>query len=134
MRRPVVFLHTQLAATVLACTVILIGCAVVLSGCAGPSAPIAPTYPASIASQLQAGVLSVSVAAADDDPESALIRLEELVVALADARARNEVTAARFDSIAAAIALVRSDLEAAIAAKNYDKPGKSEKGNRGKDG
>ena len=123
--------RAALLATVLACTM-------VLTGCVGSSAPIAPPvaspYPSTIASQLQAGVLSVSSAAAGEDPVSALTRLDELRAALADARARGEVTSARFESISAAIALVRSDLQAAITAQNKVKPGKTEDPGKGDHG
>jgi len=116
--------------------------ALLLTGCAESSTPSSsptPTasYPSDLASRLQSAVLSVSSSAAEDDPTSALARLEELTATLADARARGEVTASRFDSISAAIALVRTDLEAAILAKDDTKPGKPDKpgkGNGGKDG
>lgn len=120
-----------LLATVLAT---VLACAIGLTGCAGGNAPVASSYPSTIASQLQAGVLSVSSAAAGEDPASALTRLDELGAALADARARGEVTSARFASISAAIALVRSDLKAAITAQNNVKPGKTEDPGKGDHG
>ncbi|MHC5796808.1 hypothetical protein ACVXZ4_11675 [Lacisediminihabitans sp. FW035] len=112
-----------------------------LTGCAGTAAPAttptASAYSREVASRLQSAVLSVT-SSAEADPTAALARLDELATMLADARARGEVSAARFDSIAAAIALVRTDLEAAIAAQDASKPGKTEKpgkpgnGNHGK--
>ena len=111
--------------------------ALMLAGCVGNSVPAAtPTvssYSSAAASRLQSAVLSVSSAAANGDPAAALARLDELTVTLADARARGEVSTARLDSISAAMALVRADLQSAITAQNDVKPGKTEdpgKGNR----
>lgn len=121
----------------------LLAAALILSGCAGTevpkSTPTAAAYPSDVASRLQSAVQSVSSSAADD-PTTALARLDELTATLADARARGEVSAARFHSISAAIVLVRADLEAAIAAQNdlqpgtNDTPEKPGKGNHGKGG
>ena len=117
----------------------LLSVAILLTGCATPQAPAAtPTvsaYPSDVASRLQSAVLSVSSSAAGGDPTSALARLDELTATLADARARGQVSAARLDSISAAIALVRTDLEAAILAQKDSKPGRSDtpgKDNHGK--
>ncbi|MES2093986.1 MAG: hypothetical protein V4531_09270 [Actinomycetota bacterium] len=115
--------------------------AIALTGCSGTSVPAAtpatstttPTYPLDVAARLQSAVLSVSSSAAGNDPTAALTRLDELTTTLSDARARGEVTSARFDSISAAIALVRADLEAVIAAQNA-KPGKSDKPGKGDGG
>jgi len=87
--------------------------AVVLSGCASP----ADDYGQGTAERLQAAVLQVTDAAASGDFTEALTSVAELEVTLADARARGDVTEERFESISAAIALVRTDLEAAIAAE-----------------
>lgn len=106
--------------------------AVGLAGCA-PEHDAA--YPPASAETLQAGVLAVSQAAASDDAESALTRLDELQAALLDCKARGAIGDARFDSISAAIELVRADLEKAAAEQaptenpedspgNSDKPGK----------
>ena len=108
---------------------LLVG-ALMLTGCVGNGRPTAtPTtssYSSAAASRLQSAVLSVSSSAAGGDPAAALSRLDELTVTLADARARGEISAARLDSISAAMALVRADLQAAITAQNNVKPGKTE--------
>ncbi len=95
--------------------VMVMGLAVVLmlAGCAAP----ADEYGPDAADRLQAGVLEVTEASASSDHADALTNLAELGVALADARARGAVTAERFESISAAIELVRTDLEAAIKAE-----------------
>lgn len=116
----------------------LLAGAIVLTGCSGNGVPAGtPTtsaYSADVASRLQSAVMSVSSSAAGDDPSTALTRLNELSATLADARARGAVSPTRFDSISAAIALVRTDLEAAIAAQNDSKPGKSDKPGKGNGG
>lgn len=84
----------------------------VLTGCAQQSTE----YPAETASALQSQVLLVSESAADGDPETALVRLDELEASVKDALARETITQERYDSIIASITLVRADLESAIAA------------------
>jgi hypothetical protein len=84
-----------------------------LSGCAAQNEP-AP-YATSTAADLQQSVLHVTRAAGDGEYAAARTRLEELEVATKVAHARGELTEARHDSILAAIALVRADLEALIA-------------------
>lgn len=123
------------AAVLAAATIVL---ALALSGCAGSATPAttptASSYSPDVASRLQSAVLSVT-SSAEVDPIAALARLDELATMLADARARGEISAARFESISAAIALVRTDLEAAVA-QDDSKPGKTDKpgkGNHGKD-
>lgn len=109
----------------------LVGAALVvaLAGCAATAAD----YPAEVASGLQQQVLGATAAAADSDYEAALARLDELEVAVADALARDSITQARGDSILAAIALVRADLEALLDGPGNsdkpkpDKPGKPDK-------
>ena len=114
---------------------VVVACALALTGCVGGSEPAATTtassYSATVASELQAGVQAVTSSTAGGDPSTALARLDELAVTLADARARGLVTTARFDSITASIALVRTNLEAAIAALANQKPGNSEKPGKG---
>jgi hypothetical protein len=115
---------------------VVVACALVLTGCVGGTEPAVTTsaspYSATVASKLQAGVQAVTSSAAGGDPATALGRLDELAVTLADARARGLVTTARFDSITASIALVRADLQAAIAAlANQEQPGNSEKPGKG---
>lgn len=119
------------AATLLTAFVLVVG----LAGCA----PSGGGYSATTAQTLQSDVLSVSEAAAAGDPATALARLDELDARLLDLLAKGAVDQARFDSVSAAIALVRGDLEAAIAAQSEstgnngngngkpDKPGKPEK-------
>lgn len=99
--------------------------AIGLAGCA-PQQDAA--YPPASAEALQAGVLAVSEAAASGDAESALTRLDELQAALLDCKARGAIGDARFDSVSAAIELVRADLEEAAAEQNPDdSPGNSDK-------
>jgi hypothetical protein len=104
---------------------VVIAAALVLGGCAADD-----DYPAATSQALQAHVLEVTESAASGDPAAALTRLDELVVLVKDALARETITAERHDSILAAVELVRIDLEAAIAAiekeqqENEEKPGK----------
>jgi len=121
-------LTTVLSAGVLACALVLTGCS---AGSEPAATSTASTYSSSVASELQARVLAVTSSAAGGDPTAALNRLDELTATLADARARGAVTTARFYSIATSIALVRADLEAAVAAQ---KPGNTDKPGKGKDG
>lgn len=100
-------------------------------GLAGCSPQHDAAYPPSSAETLQTGVLAVSEAASAGDAESALTRLDELQAALLDCKARGAIGDARFDSISAAIALVRADLESVVAEQNStenpdDSPGKSD--------
>lgn len=130
MKRTAV-LRSGLSAGIVACALVLTGCAV----SATPGATPTPSrYSSTVASELQSGVLSVTASAAGGDPAGALNRLDELTATLADARARGTVTAARFDSIMASIALVRADLVAAAAAQLNQKPGNTDKPGKGKDG
>jgi hypothetical protein len=124
-------LRSALFAGIVAFALVLTGCAT--SGTPGAT-PTASRYSSTIASELQSGVLSVTSSAAGGDPAGALNRLDELTATLADARARGTVTAARFDSIMSSIALVRTDLEAAVAAQLNQKPGNTDKPGKGKDG
>ena len=126
-------------------SVVLVAVGLLLAGCA--SSP-ETQYPAETAASLQAGVLAVSEASAAADPSAALIRLDELQASLLDERARGTVDQARFDSVSAAIELVRTDLERAIAEqaevvpedpennnrKNSPEPEKSEKPEKPEDG
>ena len=81
-----------------------------LGGCAQQ-----PDYEPAAADRLQAEVLELSTAAASGDHAAALTSLAELDADARDALARKQISAERYDSIAAAAALVRADLEAAIA-------------------
>ena len=100
---------------VLAAAVLL---AVGLAGCATQDA----AYPPATSDALQSGVLTVTQAAADGDPEAALARLNELEAALLDALARDAINQSRFDSVTAAIALVRADLLLAVDALEPEEP------------
>lgn len=87
--------------------------ALTLGGCAAEEA----SYDPGAAKQLQSEVLTVSELAAASDFASALLALAELDLSLKDARARNLITEERYASILAAATMVRTDLEAAIAAQ-----------------
>ena len=87
--------------------------ALTLSGCAAQPEP--SPYATAAAADLQQTVLHVTEAAGDGEYAAASTRLDELEVAAKVAHARGELTAARRDSILAAIALVRADLERLIA-------------------
>jgi hypothetical protein len=91
----------------LAATLGLSACAVQATG-----------YSEQVARPLQEQVLAVANGAAAGQPDVSLTRLNELVASLTDARARGTVSSERYESITAAIALVRGDLEAAITAQN----------------
>jgi hypothetical protein len=105
MTRPVT-LRTAMLTTLFAIT---IG----LTGCAGQQSD----YGSEIADRLQGEVLEVSTLSAQGDFAAALVALTELDVELKDARARGDLTDERYESVTAAAALVRADLEAAIAAQ-----------------
>ena len=91
-----------------------------LAGCAQ-----ATSYPQQTAAGFQAQVLAVSEAAADSEFEVAATRLAELEASIADALARGGITRERFDSITAAIELVRADLTKQL--DETEKPGKPDK-------
>lgn len=82
-----------------------------LAGCAG-----SPAYAPDAADRLQQQVLAVSTSTAEADWATASTRLLELEASASTALARDEITQERFDAIMAAIALVRGDVDAAIAA------------------
>jgi hypothetical protein len=111
---------------------------VALGGCAAPQ----PSYDPATAKALQGEVLEVSELSAAADYTAALLTLTELEVSLKDARARGELTEERYESILAAAAMVRADLEAAIAAQAPPEPeadedsgdDESNKGNKGDKG
>jgi hypothetical protein len=84
-----------------------------LTGCAGQQSD----YGSETADRLQGEVLEVSTLSAQADFAGALLALTELDVELKDARARGDLTEERYESVTAAAALVRADLEAAIAAQ-----------------
>ena len=83
-----------------------------LAGCASQPDD---AYPAETAELLQAGVLSVTEAAATGDPQTALTLLDELQASLLDEFDSGTVDQARYDSITASITLVRADLELAVS-------------------
>ena len=92
---------------------VLLGTAValaVLTGCE------VPTLEPGAAEELQMQVSEISGAAAAGDYEEALTSLEGLPVRLETALRRGEVSRSRADRISEAIAAVRRDLQAEIAA------------------
>lgn len=110
-------------------TVILVALVAVLSlaGCTVQNTG----YSAQTARPLQEQVLAVAESSAAGNPTASLTRLDELVASLKDARAKGAVSADRYASIMASVALVRTDLEAAVAVQNEqqnqqknEKPGK----------
>ena len=130
-----------------AVAVLAIALGLALAGCAP-----APSYTEEASQALQASVLAVTETAAAGDPESALTRLDELQTALDAQLASGGIDQERYDSVSAAIALVRTDLQAAVEAQlaeetavtpdnsgpgNSEKPGKPDKpekpGKPGKD-
>lgn len=86
-----------------------------LTGCAPQAA-----YEPETAERLQSQVLAVSTSTAEGDWAGASTRLMELEASTAEALARGEITQARHDAILAALQLVRSDVEAAIAQAEAD--------------
>ena len=93
--------------------VLLLAGALVLSGCSSQSTG----YPAATAQALQSQVLAVSQSSAGGDFAGSLTILDELDASVKDALARGTISKDRYTSISAAIALVRSDLESAVAAE-----------------
>ncbi|MCB5294533.1 mucin-associated surface protein [Arthrobacter sp. SO3] len=85
-------------------TVLLTG---TLAGCAA-----APELDRAAARELQAQVLSVTEAAAANDPAASLKHLDELVVKLDEAAARGGVSFKRHQSIRKTVDAVRADLNA----------------------
>lgn len=102
-------IHTR---TVVAATALCLAATLGLTGCATES-----DYTLATAERLQERVLGATTAAASADYATVLSALDALEVDLGDALARGQVTQARHDAIAAAIAHVRKDVEATIAAK-----------------
>lgn len=81
-----------------------------LSGCAGRSGDVE----AATGRDLQNRVVAVAEAAAAGDTTGALSALDALEAQLAEAEASGSVSATRAESIRAAIAVVRSDLQPAV--------------------
>jgi hypothetical protein len=84
-----------------------------LAGCA----PAAPDLDSKTGTELQAQVLAVSTAAANEDPAAGLRTLDELADHLTRAAANGDVSFKRHQSIMKAIDAVRADFRAAVAAK-----------------
>lgn len=82
-----------------------------LAGCAGQ-----PAYNPETAERLQERVLAVSASTAESDWATASTRLLELEASASEALARGEITQERFEAIMSAVSLVRTDVDAAIAA------------------
>jgi outer membrane lipoprotein SlyB len=97
--------------------VLLLAGSLALSGCSSPSTSSAKSYPAATAQSLQSQVFAVSQTAANGDYAGSLTVLAELGVSAKDALSRGTISTERYASISAAIALVRSDLESAVAAE-----------------
>ncbi|MEO6943976.1 MAG: hypothetical protein ABI053_04605 [Lacisediminihabitans sp.] len=91
-------------------TLVILAAALVLTGCTTQGLD----YSAQTARPLQEQVLAVTESSLAGDPTASLTRLDELAASIKDARARGTMSAERYASIAASIALVRTDLEAAI--------------------
>jgi len=104
-------------ASVLLLTGSLLVASLALSGCSSPSTSSAKSYPAATAQSLQSQVFAVSQTAANGDYAGSLTVLAELGVSAKDALSRGTISTERYASINAAIALVRSDLESAVAAE-----------------
>lgn len=85
--------------------------AVLLTGALAGCAP-APELDRDAARQLQAQVLAVTKAAADNDPAASLQQLDGLVLKLDEAAARGAVSFQRHQSIRSSIESVRADLTA----------------------
>lgn len=88
----------------------VIGASLLLAGCSRSG----DTDYSGVAAQLQERVLSVSVAAAEEDWQSASDGLDALEAEVATALARQELTPERAEAIRLAIDLVRADVEAAL--------------------
>jgi hypothetical protein len=84
-----------------------------LAGCG----PAAPDLDSKTGTELQAQVLAVSTAAANEDPAAGLRTLDELADHLTRAAANGDVSFKRHQSIMKAIDAVRADFRAAVAAK-----------------
>ncbi len=108
--------------TAVASTVALV--TAVLSGCA----PIASGIDSAVAARLQASVLEVTQAAADDDTEAAIAALDALELQLKQETASGAINADRYARIQASIDLVRADL---TDEQPTPTPTPSEKGNKG---
>lgn len=94
----------------------------ILAGCSTTG-----DYSTESAADLQKRVLSVSDAVSTGDYTGASTQLADLTVAANDALANGGITKARHDSIAAAAALVQSDVDAAIAAAEAQAAAEAEK-------
>ena len=94
-----------LTATMLAGTLLL-------SGCASPT-----VYSEETAQDLQQRVLAVTDAAAGADYPAAKVRIDELRAAANDALARGDISDERHAAIVSALDLVKSDVDAALAAE-----------------
>lgn len=99
-------------------TTIAVVVALAITGCAAGQSG----FDEDVADRLQGEVLTVSQLAADADFAAAITALGELEVDVKDALARGELTNERSESILTAAALVRTDLEAAIAAATPPPP------------
>jgi hypothetical protein len=92
---------------------LMLAASLALSGCSSQN----NGYPAATAQALQAQVLAVSQGSADGDFSGSLSMLDELDTSVQKALDRGTISQDRYASITAAIALVRGDLESAVAAE-----------------
>lgn len=93
--------------TAMAATAVAV--AVALTGCGGG-------YDEATEASLRQRVVEVSAASAAGDWQGALAKLDAMVAELSQARADGKVDDERYESIVAAMDLVRQDLDAAITA------------------
>jgi len=107
MRRLPSVAITSVAVTAIS---MVIGASLLLAGCSQSR----DTDYSSVAAQLQERVISVSVAAAKEDWQSASDDLDALEAEVATALARQELTPERAEAIRLAIDLVRTDVDAAL--------------------
>jgi hypothetical protein len=92
-----------------ALAVVAVATMLTFTSCASP-------YDQATKDDLREGVIAVSQASAAGDWLGAIARLDELAAEVSAAREAGKVDDARFDSIVAAMELVRADLDLAVAA------------------
>jgi ATP/maltotriose-dependent transcriptional regulator MalT len=92
---------------------LMLAASLALSGCSSQN----NGYPTATAQALQAQVLAVSQGSADGDFSGSLSMLDDLDTSVQKALDRGTISQERYTSITAAIALVRGDLESAVAAE-----------------
>ena len=98
-----------------------------LSACATPAGIDART-----GSSLQADVATIAATAAQGDPATALAQLDSLHQTVLQATSEGKIAGPRADQIAAAIELVRRDLQAQLDTDEAAQPDESSAGSNGK--